>query len=83
MTDPSTLHTLDRWSVWFNRVSQVAGLVLVAYEVSGPENPFALLFAGAMMLGPVGLRLMLRGASGLLADAADKLEEEPPDARRD
>ena len=62
----------DRWSIWFTRLVQLVGLLIVVAEQAAvllwdrkPE-PWLLLVAVAMMLGGLGLRLILRGAGGLL-----------------
>lgn len=61
----------DRWSTWFTRVVQTVGLVMVmvqagaVYLLDREPEPWLLLVAVAMMLGGYGLRLILRGATGL------------------
>jgi hypothetical protein len=58
---------LDRWTVWFNRLVQVAGLGIVAHEeITGHAQAGLLLVAAAMMLGGIGLRLLVRGARKML-----------------
>lgn len=54
--------TRDPWSIWFSRVMQVVGLLLVIYEAVAKDRdrPYLLLVAMAMMLGGLGLQLVLR-----------------------
>jgi hypothetical protein len=64
-----TPHTADRWTVWWNRLSQVAGLGIMIFEVVryGEHVDFVvMLFAAAMMLGGVGLRILVRGAASMM-----------------
>ena len=62
----------DRWSKWFTRTVQAVGLLMVVtqaaavYLLDREPEPWLLLVAVAMMLGGYGLRLILRGASGVL-----------------
>ena len=62
----------DRWSIWFTRIVQLVGLLIVITEqvavllLGRHPEPWLLLVAVAMMLGGLGLRLILRGATGLL-----------------
>ena len=64
----------DRWSKWFTRTVQTVGLLMVivqaaaVYLLDREPEPWLLLVAVAMMLGGYGLRLILRGASGVLDD---------------
>lgn len=52
----------DRWTVWFFRIVQVAGLALILFEAlaKDKDRPYLLLVASAMMLGSVGMNMMLR-----------------------
>jgi hypothetical protein len=63
--------TPDRWSRWFFRLVQLVGLALGVNEALGRGRPWVLLFSGALILGAIGLRIMLRGAA-VLVDTAVK-----------
>lgn len=75
----------DLWNLIFFRVQQVAGLALIGYEAvlrpMGAQTP-VLLVGVALALGPTGLRLLLRGGSDLLREAAKEIPDErrPDDA---
>ena len=73
MARASQAHPQDRWSLWFTRLMQLVGLGIVVYEtlVVQSDRPWLLLVAVAMMLGGQGLRLLLRGARGLMEEAGD------------
>lgn len=62
----------DRWNLWFTRLTQLAGLGIGIHEaaLTGSDRFGVLAFAAAMILGPQGLRLMLRGARGLTGEDA-------------
>lgn len=57
----------DRWNLWFTRLTQVCGLGLGVHEavLTSSDRFGVLAFAAAMILGPQGLRLMVRGVQGL------------------
>ncbi len=64
----------DTWSRWWNRLIQLTGWTLGVYECS----PFVrhaqlavLVFAGALILGGAGLRLLVRGLVGVIEDIDD------------
>lgn len=61
----------DYWSRWFFRLVQVVGLAIGIHETLGPGRLFVLLFAGALILGAVGVRILLRGVTEL-AQAAER-----------
>lgn len=83
MTGQSPTIPVDRWSRWWNRISQVSGLAIIFYEVIhyGEHASFVvLLFASAMMLGGAGLRILVRGATAAIDPPAEPRErDEPPD----
>lgn len=62
----------DAWSRWFFRAVQVSGWGLAIHEALGAGRPFVLLFSGAMILGSVGVRAVVRGA----AEFAQQTQEE-------
>lgn len=70
--------TQDRWSKWFTRAMQTVGLLMIitqavaVYFGDHKPQPWLLLVAVAMMLGGYGLRMILRGASGILSDDTEK-----------
>ena len=65
--------TGDRWTLWFTRLVQLVGLLIVITEqvavlvFDRDPEPWLLLVAVAMMLGGLGLRMVLRGASAILS----------------
>jgi hypothetical protein len=70
-TTPTPTPPPDRWSLWFTRLMQLVGLGIVCYEtiVVQRDRPWLLLVAVAMMIGAQGLRLLLRGARGIMEEA--------------
>lgn len=69
----------DRWTKWWSRLSQVAGLALAGYEVvlrhAGAQNG-VLIFCAAMMLGPLGLRMLVRGVGEWAQQTDQDLQKE-------
>lgn len=65
----------DRWSRWFFRLVQVTGWGLGIHEVLGPGRATVLMFCGALILGSVGVRAMVRGVVEL-AQQSQPLEGE-------
>lgn len=64
----------DYWSRWFFRLVQAVGLALGVHESLGRGRLSVLLFSGALILGAVGVRMLVRGLAEL-ANAADKEPE--------
>lgn len=85
MAGPTPPIPADRWSRWWNRISQVSGLAIIFYEVIGygeHASFVVLLFASAMMLGAAGLRILIRGATAIVdpsQPAVPQERDEPPD----
>lgn len=54
----------DPWTVWFSRIVQIVGLVIVVEQLvvgqGSPDRPWILMIAVAMMLGGIGLQLLLK-----------------------
>lgn len=57
----------DRWNRWFTRLVQLTGLLLGVHEAlmahGGRSTVF--LYSAALILGPQGVRLMIRGLRSL------------------
>lgn len=66
----------DRWSRWFFRLVQGTGLALGVHEGLGAGRPFVMLFAGALILGAVGVRILIRGVSELSEAANREVDRE-------
>ena len=60
----------DRWERWSTRGMQVLGAAIGGHEafLATTDRTNVLLFALALILGPQGVRLMLRGVRGLGGD---------------
>lgn len=63
----------DRWNLWFTRGVQTAGLGIGLHEalLTQSDRMNVLAFAAAMVLGPQGLRLFVRGVRGLTSEDGD------------
>ena len=57
----------DRWNRNFTRLVQLLGLGLGVHEAAWPNGGrgSVLLYSAALIIGPQGLRLLLRGAGAL------------------
>lgn len=73
MTEEEKPTPIDRWSMWFNRAMQSAGLCLGLYEAVVPSKAqiSVFIFAAALMLGNLGLRLMVKGFAQFLQGVVD------------
>lgn len=69
--------TQDRWQVWFWRLVQFVGVLIVLYEVviEHRERPWIDLTALAMILGAQGVIMALRVVSRVAANVEAKAEE--------
>jgi hypothetical protein len=75
----SALHHVDRWTKWWSRLSQIAGLALASYEIvlrPGGAQDGVLLFCAAAMLGPIGLRILLKGVGEFASRTEQELGED-------
>lgn len=68
----------EAWAKWFFRLVQFVGLGVGVHESLGDGRPFVLLFAGALILGAIGLRALLRGAVQVIDPAAKEQEQHEP-----
>lgn len=57
----------DRWELWTTRGTQLLGAAIGAHEafLTHSDRTNVLWFALALILGPQGVRLVLRGVRGL------------------
>lgn len=72
----ATVPRPDYWSRWFFRLVQVVGVAIAVHEVLGAGRPFVLLFAGALILGAVGVKTLVMGIAELADAAAKEAEKE-------
>lgn len=60
--NPQPPPSSDPWQIWFSRIVQIGGLILIGYEARWEHNdrPWLLLVAVAMMTGGLGLQALAR-----------------------